>query len=104
MTDLKHIDWIYDSRTECYSVLTTMCVGDYLHLVEIAHTMKGALSGQRDTLKTTTGKRIRARMVADIQRGAVLPPVVIGAVVPDGEFKKFPISDAKKRFANTYWN
>lgn len=79
-----------DDRTECFSVQTTMSVRDYLDMVRPAHSARGALSGQRDTLKTTTAKRIRDRMVSDIRRGAVLPPVVIGAVVDRALFDSFP--------------
>ncbi len=67
-----------------------MTVGEYLDLVKPAHSARGVSSGQRDTLKTTTAKRIRDRMVADIRRGAVLPPVVIGAVVDAETFKTYP--------------
>ncbi|WP_210241523.1 hypothetical protein [Mesorhizobium sp. B2-5-4] len=88
------MDWLYDARTDCYSVQTTLSVGEYLDLVKDAYSQKGALSGQRDALKTTTAKRIRERMVADIRRGAVLPPVVIGVVVSDEVFKTFPLGDA----------
>jgi hypothetical protein len=57
--------------------------GDYLDLVKDAHEQRGGIAGQRDVLKTTTAKRIRDRMISDIQAGAVLPPVVIGVVVDD---------------------
>ncbi len=86
------MNWLKDVRTECFSVQTTMTVGGYLDLVRPAHSARGALSGQRDTLKTTTAKRIRDRMVADIRRGAVLPPVVIGAVVDSNTFATYPLS------------
>lgn len=88
------MDWLTDNRTDCFSVQTTMSVGNYLDLVRPAHSARGALSGQRDTLKTTTAKRIRDRMVSDIRRGAVLPPVVIGAVVDDLLFSTFPNEQA----------
>src|SRR5215831_16959101 len=84
------MDWLFDDRTDCYSVLTTMRIRDYLHLVKNAHSIRGSLSGQRDTLKTTTAKRIRDRMVSDIRRGAVLPPVVLGAVVDEDTFATYP--------------
>jgi hypothetical protein len=83
------MNWLYDDRTECFSVMTDMPAGDYLDLVEPAHSAKGALSGQRDTLKTTTAKRIRDRMVSDIRRGAVLPPVVVGVVVSEEAFATY---------------
>lgn len=89
------MDWIFDDRTDCWSVLTTLSVRDYLRLVERAHADRGGLPGQRDTLTTTTAKRIRERMVDDIRRGAVLPPVVIGATVEPRLFDTFPIEDGR---------
>jgi hypothetical protein len=89
------MDWLNDDRTDCFSVQTTMSVGKYLDLVRPAHSARGALSGQRDTLKTTTAKRIRSRMVSDIRRGAVLPPVVIGAVVGEEVFASYPMLHAQ---------
>lgn len=84
------MNWLHDARTDCYSVQTTMSVGDYLDLVKQARSARGALSGQRDTLKTTSAKRIRERMVSDLRRGAILPPVVIGAVVDPQTFFTYP--------------
>lgn len=88
------MDWILDDRTDCWSVLTTMTMRDYIALVREPHANQGGLSGQRDVLKTTTAKRIRQRMVSDIRAGALLPPVVIGAVVSDTEFAKLPKEEA----------
>lgn len=96
LSKLDSVDWLYDERTECFSVLTTLTAREYLALVRRAHSLKGALVGQRDSLKTTTAKRIRARMVSDIRRGAVLPPVVIGAVIPEAFFNKYPLHGATK--------
>jgi hypothetical protein len=84
------MDWILDRRTECWSVLTTMKVYDYIALVRDAHANQGGIAGQRDVLKTTTAKRIRTRMVNDIRAGALLPPVVIGAVLTEDTFKSLP--------------
>jgi hypothetical protein len=89
------MDWLFDDRTDCYSVQTTMMIRDYLKLVGGAHSVRGGLSGQRDTLKTTTAKRIRVRMVSDIRRGAVLPPVVLGAVMDDAAFASYPNESAR---------
>lgn len=88
------MDWLFDKRTECWSLLTTMTIGEYLDLVTEAHLAQGALSGQRDTLTTTTAKRIRARMVDDLTQGAVLPPLVIGAVLEDEQYKAMPVKSA----------
>lgn len=76
---------LYDSRVECWSLMTEATVDQYLKLAEIAYQQRGGLKHQREALKTTTGRRIRERMVQDIKRGAVLPPIVIG-VVSDDEF------------------
>lgn len=89
------MDWLYDERTQCWSLQTTMTIGEYLDMITEAHQTRGALSGQRDVLTTTTAKRIRARMVADLKLGAVLPPVVIGAVVSEELFATLPRDDAK---------
>lgn len=70
-----------DTRVSCYSLMTTLDVGQYISLVEGAYGNRGGLRGQRDALKTTTARRIRTRMVNDIVRGAILPPIVIGVVI-----------------------
>lgn len=88
------MDWLFDERTRCWSLQTTMTIEDYLELITIAHQTQGALSGQRDVLTTTTAKRIRSRMIADLKLGAVLPPVVIGAVIDDGLFDNLPDQDS----------
>jgi len=79
--------WLHDRRTDCFSALVQIRTGDYLELVKKAHEERGGIAGQRDVLKTTTAKRIRDRMISDIQAGAVLPPVVIGVVVDDAAVK-----------------
>jgi hypothetical protein len=88
------MDWLFDQRTRCWSLLTTMSIRDYLELVAEAHQTQGALSGQRDTLTTTTAKRIRARMVSDLKQGAVLPPLVIGVVVDGEKYDSLPLESA----------
>ncbi|RZJ13843.1 MAG: hypothetical protein EON50_08285 [Acidovorax sp.] len=42
-------------------------------------------------LKTTSAIRIRKRMVLDIQQGAVLPPIVLGLVLNNEDFKRFSL-------------
>ena len=85
--DSPPTSWLNDRRTDCLSALVQIRTGDYLELVKHAHEQRGGIAGQRDVLKTTTAKRIRDRMISDIQAGAVLPPVVIGVVV-DGPTAK----------------
>jgi len=86
--------WLYDERTKCWSVQTTMSIGDYLDLARVAHEKQGSISGQRSTLATTTAKRIRSRMVSDIVQGAVLPPLVVGLVLTEERFEDLKTSDA----------
>lgn len=88
-------DWMYDRRTACWSYMTTMKVRDYLELASDAHAAQGGLTGQRGVMATTTAKRIRDRMVEDLKKGATLPPVVIGAVLPPSGFEALPPSDVE---------
>lgn len=88
------MDWLYDDRTQCWSVLTTLSVASYISLVDEAHAAQGALKGQRGVLTTTTAKRIRSRMVEDLKKGAVLPPIVIGAVLEKRGFNTLPKLEA----------
>jgi hypothetical protein len=81
---------IHDTRTDCFSVMTEMSVGSYLQLVRGAHANQGGIEGQRAVLGTTTARRIRERMVSDLSKGAVLPPIVIGLVVDSAHFEAMP--------------
>lgn len=67
--------------------MTTMTIDDYLGLVEGAYANRGGLKHQRDALKTTSGRRIRSRMIDDIAAGAVLPPLVLGIIVDENGFR-----------------
>lgn len=87
---------LYDERTDCFSVMQTATVREYLDLVTAAHAARGRMSGQRETLKTTSAKRIRDRMVSDIRHGAVLPPVVLGVIVSEEKFSRLQ-EDLKSR-------
>lgn len=84
------MDWLHDGRIDCWSALTRMSIGDYAELVRPVHDAQGALPGQRSVLGTTTGRRIREKMVADLTSGAVLPPIVIGAVLEEEVFQQLP--------------
>ena len=78
-----------DSRINCFSVMTSMPIREYLNTVQDAYKKRGGINGQRDKLQTTSAIRIRKRMVDDIQQGAVLPPLVVGVVLQTSIFKKF---------------
>lgn len=80
-----------DGRVECWSLMTTMAVGEYLDLTSAAYANKGGLLGQREPLKSTSGRRIRSRMIQDIKEGAVLPPLVVGVIVPKSDFENLEV-------------
>lgn len=69
--------------------MTTMPIREYLQKVKSAYENRGGIAGQREKLQTTSAIRIRKRMVDDIKAGAVLPPVVVGVVLPTKIFKSF---------------
>ncbi|MEX3939954.1 hypothetical protein AB4Y44_10460 [Paraburkholderia sp. BR10937] len=76
---------LVDERSRCLSVTLVTTVADYLSFIEDTYNNRGGLEGQRLPLKTKTAIKIRNRMVGDLVRGAVLPPVVIGVVPKDRE-------------------
>ncbi len=71
---------LFDENTNCWSVMMTCTVRSYVEYIRPTFTQRGNIDGQRDVLKTATAKRIRARMIKDIARGAVIPPVVLGVM------------------------
>lgn len=78
MPDLIHT--LRDHRIECDSTLISLSVGRYLKLVEAAYKEKGGIEFQRPSLKSKTAKAIRQRLVNDISKGAVIPPIVMGVL------------------------
>jgi hypothetical protein len=80
------LDRLHDKRVDCHSIVRSMKIKDYLALVNTAYQNRGGVEGQREKLRTTSATRIRRRMVGDIVEGAVLPPVVIGVVLPHEQF------------------
>lgn len=88
MVSRRTFELLEDSRVNCFSFMTTLPVNEYLSMVDAAYKKRGGIIGQREQLRTTSAVRIRKRMVDDIVEGAVLPPIVIGIVLPRTEFKK----------------
>lgn len=86
---LKYLDFLHDSRVECYSVLVSIAIDDYLSLVESVYKNRGGIEGQRSPLKTKSAQRIRKRLIDDLSRGTVIPPVVIGVRLEEDKFKAF---------------
>ena len=94
------IDILKDEKVNCYSVMVQLRVEEYLKMVNSTFkNRRGGLEGQRDTLKTTTAIRIRNRMVQDIEAGAVIPPIVIGVIVPEEIFSTLHTLDRESFLA-----
>ncbi|PNO60136.1 hypothetical protein [Aeromonas caviae] len=79
--------FLLDQRTGCYSAMCNLKVNEYLALVDNAYANKGGIKNQRTPLKTRSAIRIREQMISDICDGAVLPPLVIGILLPLGGFE-----------------
>ncbi|HQU80906.1 MAG TPA: hypothetical protein PLU47_15745 [Azonexus sp.] len=69
-----------DTNSGCSSLMATIPLHAYLELVEVAYKGQGGLAGQRAPIRTKTGLKIRGRLVEDLKKGAVIPPIVIGGV------------------------
>lgn len=95
-----NMDVLEDQRVNCFSVMLQMKSGEYLGLIEDAFKKKGGIDGQRDSLKTTTARRIRDRLIQDLSVGAVLPPIVLGFVV-ENEGSLSEIIKDEDRFRET---
>ncbi|EPJ7090779.1 hypothetical protein NK529_005268 [Citrobacter amalonaticus] len=87
MPKQHYISKIQDTRVDCWSALVEFDVKDYLELAEKAYVNRGGIRHQREALKTTTAKRIRSRLVEDLRRGAVIPPLVIGIVANSDDWQ-----------------
>lgn len=86
LTAPSKLDILKDTRVNCYSVIIKITIDEYLSMTSKSFENKGGIEGQRDSLKTSTAKRIRKRMITDLEAGAVLPPIVIGTIVKDQGF------------------
>jgi hypothetical protein len=92
--------FLSDKRVDCLSGVGQLPASVYLSIVEEVYSTNGGIAGQRAPLKTKTGISIRNRMVDDIKRGAILPPVVIGAVVDESFFDKASTCNSNESFAS----
>lgn len=83
------MDYLRDQRGNCISFMLKVKFPAYKALIECAYQNRGGIEGQRGALKSSTAIRIRRRMIDDIAKGTVLPPVVIGTAVGDIDFTGF---------------
>ena len=96
MSDNQLVHILKDKRVNCYSIITSMSVKDYLQFVQDAYEKKGGIDKQRESLRKTTAIRIRNRMIEDLKAGAVLPPIVLGMIADSQVIKG--ITDHKNNF------
>lgn len=92
---------VKDNRSECYSVMGTSSVKGYMDFIAAVYNNRGAIAGQRDALKNSSAIKIRKRMVQDIARGTVLPPIVVGLLVSDDEFEEIAEQYSKNGAINS---
>ena len=83
------MNYLLDQRGNCVSFMLNVKYPAYNALIESAYQNRGGIEGQRGALKSSTAIRIRKRMVNDIAKGTVLPPVVIGAAIAETDFSFF---------------
>lgn len=76
----SEISIIKDDCNNSYSAIAKIKIIDYLALIEGID----QLESQRDVLRTSTAIKIRNRMVDDIVKGTVIPPLVLGLIFPNG--------------------
>ena len=60
---LTYKDHIKDDRVDCYSILMTIKISDYLDFIQSVYKKKGGIEGQRSPLKTKSAQRIRKRLI-----------------------------------------
>ena len=85
----NEISVLKDSCSQSYSIMTTMKITDYLDLIEGCQ----QLNAQRDVLRTRAATTIRKRLIEDITKGAIIPPLVLGIVVISGITKEDEVSN-----------
>ncbi len=73
---------LQDKRSNCYSVLSEFPIQDYLEWYE-RYGEKNSLDEQRDVVRSTSANKIRTRLIDDLTRGAVIPPIVLGLSIND---------------------
>lgn len=84
---INYKDHLVDERVNCYSILMTIKIEDYLDFIQNVYKNKGSIEGQRSPLKTKSAQRIRRRLIDDLIKGTVIPPIVLGVKLNDENFQ-----------------
>lgn len=77
---LDNIVILEDKRVNSLSVSATTTIGEYIKWFE-DYGCLNQLEEQRPVLNTRSANKIRMRLVDDLTRGAIIPPIVIGMSV-----------------------
>ncbi len=99
---MEFLDNIKDERIGCFSVLAKIKTLEYLQLINKAYSNRGGIQGQRSPLKTKSAQRIRKRLVDDIEKNSVIPPIVIGVRINAEQFSKLELIDSNS--LNSFFN
>lgn len=81
--NINVLSTLKDNRSKCLSILCELPIGEYLKFINETYNNRGGISGQRSVLTSKSAITIRNRMEADIEMGAILPPVVVGLPIED---------------------
>jgi len=95
------LDLLKDDRANCYSLMVQMSIDEYLNKIQSSFEKKGGLEGQRETIKTKTAQKIRERMIEDLRNGAILPPIVLGAILDSEQIKILDAENLKHEVVNS---
>jgi len=85
----KIIDVQKDDNLDCFSVLTTVELGFFVEYIRSIHEQGGNIEEQREVLSTRSALIIRNQMVNDLEKGGLLPPIVLGVLTEyhEGRFE-----------------
>jgi adenylate kinase family enzyme len=95
------LDLLKDDRANCYSLMVQMTINEYLDKIQSSFEKKGGLEGQRETIKTKTAQKIRERMIEDLRNGAILPPIVLGAILDSEQIEVLNTENLKHEVINS---
>lgn len=98
---LEYKDHLKDERVNCYSILVTIKIKDYLGFISKVYLNKGGIEGQRSPLKTKSAQRIRKRLIDDLNRGTVIPPIVLGVKLDNKKFSDLS-KDISSQISNLF--
>lgn len=79
MNDIQfnNINVLKDLRVNGFSISTVITIAEYLQWF-IEFGLPNKLDEQRPVMKTRSANMIRNRLIDDLQKGAVIPPIVLG--------------------------